>query len=315
MIGGSQGIGKGWKMLMECLAAGRGISLPATSLGSSKLSTAVTTAYVQIRKQFGTEIGNFTGIETLLAENIAYTYLMEANRKMTVSAIDRGFKPPVITAIAKYYFTEFSRKIINHSMDILGGAAISKGPRNLLANPYMATPIGITVEGANILTHSLIIFGQGAIRCHKYLYYEVEALEQGNIKQFDIYFWKHFKHVVTNFVRGVLLSLTRGFSEVGVAFRPNGRYYRKIMWISTAFALLADVSLGLLGGTLKKREKINAKFADILSWSYFLISVLRKYEAEGYDKNDKLIVEWLMATGFYQIQKSFDHIHRNLTGG
>ncbi|MDJ0899783.1 MAG: acyl-CoA dehydrogenase [Xenococcus sp. MO_188.B8] len=312
IIGGVEQAGQGWKMLMQSLAAGRGISFPATCTGIAKLVTRVTGAYSKVRKQFGLEIGRFEGIEEPLARIGGLTYLMEAARLYTVGAVDRGEQPAVISAIAKYNFTELSRKIINDGMDILGGAAICRGQRNLLANIYTATPIPITVEGANILTRTMIIFGQGVIRSHPYVYQEIAALEKSDVKAFDRIFWHHLGSIVSNGCRAFLLSLTSGFLADSPVSGATAKYYRKLVWTSATFAFLTDLAMIRLGGTLKRQEKLTGRFADILSWMYLGTATLRRFEAEGRPVEDLPFVDWSMQYTLAQIQQALNGIYRNL---
>lgn len=313
VVGGTSGCGRGWGMLMECLAAGRGISLPAQSTGGSKLATRAVSAYASIRKQFGTPIGKFEGIEEPLARIAGYNYLLESMRRYTCGALDQGIKPPVITAIAKYHATEISRRTINDTMDILGGAGISRGPRNLFAHIYIAMPIGITVEGANIMTRTLIIFGQGALRAHPYAFKEVKAIAENDAKGFDRAFWGHVGHVVRNLFRSIGLSLTRGHLAPSPVGGSTARYYRRLAWTSASFAILADIAMGSLGGSLKMREKITGRFADILSWMYIGTATLRRFEAEGRRKEDLPFVHFCLNHSLYEIQKAFDGLFANLT--
>lgn len=312
IVGGIEGAGRGWKMLMECLAAGRGISLPGQSTGGAKLVTKVTSSHSAIRKQFGTPIGKFEGIEEPLARIAGFNYTLEAMRRFTLGALDKGVKAPVITAIAKYHATELGRKIINDGMDILGGAGISRGPKNTLASIYIATPIGITVEGANILTRTLIIFGQGALRAHPYAFKEVDAIGKNDTKAFDRAFWGHINHVVRNLFRSIGLSLTRGRLSISPRGGSVAQYYRKLSWASASFAIMADIAMGSLGGQLKMKEKITGRFADILSWMYIGTSVLRRFEADGNRKEDIPFVHFAMGHALYEIQKAFDGIFANL---
>ncbi|MGD8427563.1 MAG: acyl-CoA dehydrogenase [Balneolaceae bacterium] len=312
IIGGSEQAGNGWRMLMESLGVGRGISLPAQSVGGAKMATRAIGAYASIRRQFGINIGKFEGIEEPMARIGGFTYLMDAARKYTCAGLDLGEKPAVVTAIAKYNFTELARKIINDAMDIQGGAGISNGPRNLFAHGYVAMPIAITVEGANILTRSLMIFGQGAIRCHPYAYDEIDALTKGDVKKFDDNFWKHIGHVGRNKVRALLLSLTRGTIVSSPVSGPAARYYKKLAWTSASFAFLADIALGSYGGGLKIKEKISGRFADILSWMYLATATLRRYDAEGQSKEDRIFFDWAMQYAFAQIQEAFDAIYREI---
>jgi acyl-CoA dehydrogenase len=312
IIGGAGGAGHGWKMLMECLAAGRGISLPGTSTGGAQFVTRVAGAYAAVRKQFGLSIGRFEGIEEPLARIGGYTYLMDAARRYTCGALDSGNKPPVITAIAKLNFTELYRQVINDGMDVLGGAAISRGPRNLLSGGYVGTPISITVEGANILTRTMIIFGQGAIRCHPYAFDEIDAAANGNLKAFDKCFFGHIGHVLRNHTRSILMSVTRGYLTVPPTTGPTAKYYRKLNWASASFASMADLAMGSLGGDLKRKEKITGRFADAFSWMYLVTAVLRRYEADGRQPEDLPFMEWAAEHGFQQIHEAFQGLNANI---
>ncbi len=312
VVGGVDGCGKGWQMLTESLAAGRGISLPAQSSGGAKLATRVISAYASIRKQFGLPIGKFEGLEEPISRIAGFNYLLEAMRRYTLGAIDQGIKPAVVTAIAKYNATEIGRKIINDAMDVAGGSGISRGPRNLLAHFYIATPIGITVEGANILTRSLIIFGQGALRAHPFALPEVNAISASDLRAFDKAIWGHVGHVVTNFSRAIVLSLTRGAFASSPIGGATARYYRKLAWASATFAILADIAMAALGGSLKLKEKLTGRFADVLSWMYIGTAVLRRYEAEGRRADDLPFVHFTMTHALYEIQKAFDGIFGNL---
>lgn len=313
VVGGIGGAGEGWKMLMECLAAGRGISLPAQATGGGKLTSIVCSAHSVVRRQFGVSIGKFEGVEEPLARIVAKTYALEAMRRYTVGALDKGIKPPVITAIQKYYSTEMGRQIINDGMDIMGGAGISLGPRNTLAEMYVATPIGITVEGANILTRTLIIFGQGALRAHPFAYQEVMALEANDLKKFDAAFWGHVGHVVRNLCRSIVLSCTRGYMAFAPSCHPQMKiYFRRLQWASATFAILADVAMGSLGGALKLREKITGRFADILGHMYMATAILRRFEADGRKEEDLAVVHYNLKFCLAKIQESFDGLFDNL---
>ena len=310
IIGGPSGAGRGWQMLMECLAAGRAISLPAQATGGTKKLAMVTSSYASFRKQFGLSIGRFEGIEEPLARIFGLTYLLEASRIFTCGAVDQGIKPSVVSAIAKYNTTEINRTLTNDAMDILGGAAISRGPRNLVANAYIGLPISITVEGANILTRSMIIFGQGAIRCHPFAYQELKALSENDIAAFDQAFWGHVGFVIRNFVRALLLSISRGY----LAKVPNGlhkKYYRKLAWASASFAFMSDLALGTYGGGLKLREKLTGRYADVLSWMYLALATIRRFEAEGQKKEHMAFLEWSLDYSFARIQDAFDGIYQN----
>ena len=312
IIGGPAQAGNGWRMLMESLAVGRGISLPASSTGGTKYAARVVGAYAKVRQQFGLSIGKFEGIEEPLARIGGSAYLLEAARRYTCGGLDSGAKPAVVTAMAKYNFTEILRKAIIDGMDVLGGAAISRGPRNLISNGYIGVPINITVEGANILTRTLMVFGQGAIRCHPYAYKEITALMNNDTKAFDDAFWKHIGHVVRNLFRTVVLSITRGAVAGSPVSGPTAKHYKKLAWASASFALLSDVVMGMYGGNLKRKEKITGRLADIFSWLYLCTAVLRRYEAEGRLKEDLPFVEWSLKTGLAVIQKSFDELYQNI---
>ncbi len=312
VVGGLDGCGKGWKMLMECLAAGRGISLPAQSAGGTKMITRAISAYASIRKQFGVAIGKFEGVEEPIARIAGFNYLLEAMRRYTCGALDKGIKPAVVTAIAKYNATELSRKCINDAMDVAGGSGISRGPRNLFAHTYIAMPIGITVEGANIMTRTLIIFGQGALRAHPFAYKEVKAIAEKDLVAFDEAFCGHIGHVVRNTFRACLLSLTHGWLAPSPVGGSTARYYRRLSWASATFAILSDVAMASLGGGLKTSEKITGRFADILSWMYIGTATLRRFEAEGRNKEDLPFVHFCLNHSLYEIEKAFDGIFANL---
>lgn len=312
IIGGLAGIGEGWKMLMACLGAGRGISLPAQSVGGTQLAAQVASAHATVRKQFGMSVGKFEGVEEPLARIAGSAYLLEASRRFTCGALDKGLKPAVVTAIAKYNSTELMRKAVNDAMDILGGSGISRGPKNVLASGYTAIPIGITVEGANILTRTLMIFGQGALRAHPYALKEVMAIENNSLRDFDAAFMGHIGHVVRNMFRSNLLSLTRGH----LACVPGGKmrkHYRRLSWASATFAILADVAMGTLGGALKGKQMVTGRFADILSAMYLGSAVLKRWEAEGRKEEDVVYVNYCMEKLFADMQVAFDGLFSNLT--
>lgn len=311
IIGGPAQTGNGWTMLMESLAAGRGISLPSQSTGSAKMIARVASAHALVRRQFGVSIGKFEGVAAPLARIGGFTYILEALRKYTCGAIDQGRKPSIITAIAKYYSTEMSRTIVNDGMDIRAGAGISLGPKNLVAPYYFGLPISITVEGANIMTRSLIIFGQGAVRAHPYAYLEIEAAEAGNVELFDRAFWGHVGHVVRNAFRAFALGMTRGWLAMPFSTDPLRKYYRKLAWSSARFALLSDLAMLSFGGNLKIREKITGRLADVLSWMYLACATLRRFEAEGRPASDLPLLQWSMGHAFDEIQKAYEGLYGN----
>jgi len=309
IIGGLEGIGKGWSMLVESLSIGRGISLPSVSLGGSKLALKVVSSYTQIREQFGLSINNFEGVEEKIAKIAAFTYMLNASRNFTLDAIDNGVKPAVVNSIMKYHATEKFREVINDSMDVLGGSAIIRGEKNLLAHAYFALPISITVEGANILTRNLMQFGQGLIKCHPYLYAQVEALNSNNVKAFDKLFFAHvglvnhslFKSIVYYFTRAKLVRVDGEFK----------RYKQKLVWVSSLFTLLSNTSLLFFGAELKKRENIGARFGDILSWCYLITSTLREFENNPKEEH-KNLVTWICNYGFNQIQIAREELYYNM---
>jgi acyl-CoA dehydrogenase len=314
IIGGPEMAGKGWEMLMACLAAGRGISLPAQSTAAAHYCARIAGAYSSLRKQFGMSIGRFEGIVEPLARIGGSAYLFEAGRKYTLGAIDSGSKPPVITAIAKYYFTEMQRKVVNDAMDILGGKAISRGPHNLIANGYFAIPVSITVEGANILTRTLIIFGQGALRAHPYAFKEVEAVENKDLPAFDSVFFGHIGHIVRNGFRSVLLSMTRGWLSIPHKGGITAKYWRRLAWASASFALMSDIAMGTLGGQLKAKGKTTGRFADILAHMYLATACLRRFEEDGRKKEDEPFFIWSMDHCFGNIQSAFTALFANFDG-
>jgi acyl-CoA dehydrogenase len=311
LVGGVSRIGQGWRMLMEQLAAGRGIMLPASATAGTQLAFRVVSAYGTVRKQFGLSIAKFEGIEEPMARIGGAAYILEAARRFTCGGLDGGAKPAVVSAIAKYHFTEKMREVINDAMDITGGAGISRGPRNLLAHSYFSAPISITVEGANILTRTLMIFGQGAIRCHPFAENEITALENGDVKHFDFAFFGHIRHVISNFCRSIVMNLTRGYAA-SVPFEGRVRRdYQKISWASSRFAILSDIAMISYGGNLKRKEMLTGRFSDVFSWLYFASAILRRYEAEGRSVEDYPFYRWSMDYALNQVQKAFEGIYSN----
>jgi len=312
IIGGADGAGRGWAMLMDALSAGRGLMLPAQAVGGGKFVARVAGAHAAVREQFGLSIGKFEGIEEPLARIAGYTYIMDAARRYTAGGVDQGEKPAVVSAIMKYNTTEMQRDLVNDGMDVLAGNGISRGPNNLLALAYQSLPISITVEGANILTRTMMIFGQGAIRCHPYALKEIEALMEEDVEAFDDAFWSHVGHVVRNGVRAFGLSLTRGRLASSPVSGPAAPYYRKMAWASASFAFFADLAMGSLGGALKRKEKITGRFADILSWMYLGTAVLTRFEKEGRTPEQEPFLHWSMQYAFAQMQEAFEGLFENL---
>jgi len=315
VIGGIGQVGKGWKMLMSALAAGRGISLPSVSAAGCAFAAHVSGAYARVREQFHVPIGRFEAIQELLGRMAATAYLVDAARRLTCAAIDQGHKPAVITAIMKAQATERLRVVANDAMDIHGGKAVQDGPLNYLGSFYRAVPIGITVEGANIVTRSLIEFGQGAIRSHPYLLKEMTALEDADatrgLEQFDRALWAHVGHACVNALR----AIARAWTGAAFAPRPNAggasRFYKPLGRYASAFALAVDIALLTLGGALKRQEMISARFGDILSELYLLSTVLKRWQDEGRQQADLPVVEWCMEGGFAAIETRFEEIFAN----
>ncbi len=317
IIGGRDYAGKGWMMLMNCLAAGRSISLPASSVGGAKALSRYTGAYARVRSQFRTPIGRLEGVEDALGRIAANAYMMDAVRVMTAGAVDAGEKPSVISAIVKYHMTERIREIVNHAMDIHGGKGICLGPNNYVGRGYQVIPVGITVEGANILTRSLIIFGQGAIRCHPYVLREMRAAkdlkDDAASREFDAAFTSHIGHTLSNGVRAFVHSLTGS----RLAAAPRGaapemaRYYQRVGHLSAAFAFLADMSMLAMGGALKRKEKISARLGDVLSMMYLISATLKRYEDQGRPREDLPLVHWSVRDALWQAQQAIDAIYAN----
>jgi acyl-CoA dehydrogenase len=316
VIGGIEQAGKGWKMLMTALAAGRGISLPSLAAAGTAFAAHVCGAYARIREQFHLPIGRFEAIEERLGRIAATCYLLDAARRLTCAAIDHGHKPAVIAAIMKQQATERLRVVANDAMDIHGGKAVQEGPLNYLASFYRAVPIGITVEGANIVTRGLMQFGQGAIRSHPYLLKEITALEEPDraraLDDFDRAFWEHVRHGVINALRALAHAWTGGIFARAPEAGSARRYYGPLTRYACAFALAADVTLLTLSAGLKRREMISGRFGDILSELYLLSAVLKRWEDEGRQQADLPLVEWCMQTGFAAIETRLDEILANL---
>jgi acyl-CoA dehydrogenase len=315
IIGGQENIGNGWRMLVESLSVGRGISLPAVGVAAGKSASRHTGAYAHVRKQFNTSIGKFEGVEEALARIGGMTYMMEAGRLLTLSALDSGEKPSIITAILKCYNTEHMRQVINDAMDIHGGRGICMGPSNYLARAYQSIPVGITVEGANILTRSMIIFGQGAIRCHPYLVREMEAATIENLEvaeeTFDQALRGHAEYFVTNFCRAFIYGISGSHLAPAPYSGRIGDYYRRLGQMSATFAVTADLVLMILGGAFKRKEKLSGRFADALGYMFYASATLKKFEADGQPRSDLPLLEWSTKYCLYQVQVALDEILRN----
>ncbi|SHI45247.1 acyl-CoA dehydrogenase [Pollutimonas bauzanensis] len=317
IIGGAAMAGQGWRMLMECLAAGRSISLPSSFTGMAKMTARAVGAYCLVRNQFRTPIGKFEGIEEALARIGGNTYLIDAARSMTAIAVDLGEKPSVVSAIVKYHLTERGRSVVNDGMDIIGGKGICLGPQNFLGRAYQQIPVGITVEGANILTRSLIIFGQGAIRCHPFVLAEMHAArhpdpEQG-LRDFDQAFWGHVRYTLGNVWRSLGHGLTGArFVKIDTDVAPEmARYYRQLSRFSSAFAVFADTAMLVLGGSLKMRERLSARLGDILSQMYLISATLKRYEDDGRQAADAPLAHWAIQDAMHRLQAAFDGVLAN----
>ncbi|MCD0498878.1 acyl-CoA dehydrogenase [Achromobacter spanius] len=317
IIGGPAMAGQGWRMLMECLAAGRSISLPSSNTGMSKLTARAVGGYARVRSQFRMPVGKFEGVEEALARIGGHTYMMDAARSMTAGAVDLGEKPSVVSAIVKYHVTERARQVVNDGMDVIGGKGICLGPNNFLGRAYQQIPIGITVEGANILTRSLIIFGQGAIRCHPYVLAEMQAAQASDAKQgltdFDAAFWGHVGFVAKNKLRTLGTALTGArWVKVNADVAPEmKRYYQLLSRYSAAFALLADTSMLVLGGSLKRRERLSARLGDVLSQMYLISATLKRFEDEGRQAADAPLAHWSIQDALFRLQDAFDGVLEN----
>ncbi len=298
VIGGKAQVGNGWRMLMESLAAGRGISLPSSSTGMAKLAVRATGGYARVRSQFKTPIGKFEGVEEALARMGGNLYMMDATRMLTALAVDLGEKPAVPSAIAKFHLTDRARQVINDAMDVVGGKGICMGPSNFLGAAYMQLPVSITVEGANILTRSLIIFGQGAMRCHPYVLKEIEATRETDRERasiaFDRALFGHISFVLSNMARSFVMGLCGSHCAVAPdkVARETRRYYQQLTRFSAVLAFLSDVSMGSLGGALKRKEKLSARLGDILSMLYLCSATLKRYEVEGRQISDAPLMHW-----------------------
>jgi acyl-CoA dehydrogenase len=316
IIGGPKMAGQGWRMLMECLAAGRSISLPSSGTGYAKLAARATGAYARVRSQFRTPIGKFEGVEEALARIGGNLYAMDAARAMTAGAVDLGEKPSVISAIVKYHLTERGRVVVNDAMDILGGKGICLGPNNFMGRSYQQLPIAITVEGANILTRSLIIFGQGAIRCHPFVLKEMNAARDGDLAAFDRAFFGHVRHVMASAARAFVMGLTgsRFVSVPRGAARQTRRYYQHLSRVSAALAIAADVSMLVLGGALKRKEKISARLGDALSMLYLASAALKRYEDEGRQEADLPLLHWAVQDALARAGEALAGVFANYPG-
>lgn len=310
IIGGQKNAGQGWQMLVECLSIGRSISLPALGAASSSIAYLTTGAFSRIRRQFNVEIGAFEGIEEKLAEIAGLNYLINATRLLTVAAVNEHKKPSVASAITKYFNTELSRVVINNAMDVHAGRAVVVGPRNYLANYYFGLPISITVEGANIMSRNLLIFGQGSMACHPFVRDEFYAIAAENKVEFRTLLWKHIQYFMQNFAKTICSAWTGGYF-VSAPKNDLKCEYKRLARLSHAFAWLSDLSLIYMGGDLKRKERLSARLADGMSYLYMAMAALRSYQQNQTNKDDKLHAQWAVAYCFYHAQKAMIDFCRN----
>ncbi len=315
LVGGMKMAGHGWRMLIELLAVGRAITLPSSATGGAKLCALATGAYARVRKQFNLPIGRFEGVEEAMARVAAYTYATSALSRMTASAVDLGEKPAVPSAIAKYHATEMGRRVVTDAMDVHGGKGIIMGPRNYLGLGWQGVPVGITVEGANILTRSLMIFGQGAIRCHPYILKEMTAAklqdQDRGLEEFDRHLFAHIGYSISNAVRSLLLGLSFAHFAVVPSDRKTARYYRKLTRYSAVLAFASDVIMLTLGGKLKHKERTSARLGDVLSQLYICSAMLKRFESQGRPAADHPLLAWAFHDAVYKMQTALGKVVDN----
>ncbi|MCC5791486.1 MAG: acyl-CoA dehydrogenase [Legionellaceae bacterium] len=311
IIGGQKMAGQGWRMLVECLSIGRSISLPALAAASSSVSYLTTGAFARIRRQFNVEIGQFEGVEEKLAEIAGLSYLINALRLLTVAAVQEHKKPSVASVITKYFNTELARIVINDAMDVHAGRSVVVGPRNYLTSLYQGIPISITVEGANIMSRNLLIFGQGSIACHPFVREEIGAIRAQDKAGFHRLMWQHIHYFMGNMAKTLLSTWTAGYLSPAPA-NPLKRGYQKVNRLSYAFAWLADLSLIVLGGDLKRKERLSARLADGLSYLYMAMAALRLYEQNEQHADEKQHAQWAVSYSLYRAQKAMLDFCQNL---
>lgn len=315
IIGGEKMAGKGWRMLMECLSVGRCITLPSSAAGGAKQLALTTGAYARIRRQFRMPIGQMEGVEEMLGRIGGNAYLMDAVTSFSTAGVDLGEKPSVISAICKYHLTEKMRQIVNDSMDIHGGKGICLGPNNYLGRAYQGVPISITVEGANILTRNMMIFGQGAMRCHPYVLKELYAAQIEDKKQqletFDSAVFGHIGFAVSNTIRSAWFTLSRNFFSSTPFKDETSRYYQQLQGYSANLAIMTDISMGVLGGALKRKERLSARLGDVLSYLYLASATLKRYDEQGRNKEDLPLLQWAMQDCLHNIDVAIDDFIAN----
>ena len=314
LIGGQEHAGKGWRMLVECLAEGRGVSLPALSTGACKFASRTTGAYAAVRSQFKIPVGKFEGVQEVLGRIGGLAYMADAARTLTLSALDQHIQPAVVTAIVKYHLTESMRRAIDDAMDIHGGRGIMLGPNNYLARVYESIPVAITVEGANILTRNMIIYGQGAIRCHPYVLEEMQAASgEGDqaLQDFDRLLLSHAGFFFSNLSRSLILGLSGARLTSSPVAGPVAHYYRQLERMSAVLAMASDASMALLGGQLKRRENVSARLGDVLSYLYLASAALKRYQDQDCTEEDLPLVRWVCDHCLQQMQSSLDQLFSN----
>ncbi|WP_180165853.1 acyl-CoA dehydrogenase [Acinetobacter sp. YH12049] len=316
IIGGIENAGKGWRMLMECLAVGRGISLPALSTAAGEMAYLNVGAFAKVRQQFKISVGNFEGVQEASSDIASDAYMLEAFRYLVTCGLNQGGKPAVMTAMAKYYATETMRKVVNHGMDIVGGRAVQMGPRNFLALNYQAIPVSITVEGANILSRSLMIFGQGSMRCHPYLFEELQLLQAEDkntaLNTFNEMLFKHLGYTFNRTARAFAYAFTGGPSDSPASADEFSRpYYKKINRFSADFALTADMCLGLLAGDIKRKEMLSGRLADIHSYLFIATAILKYYEQGQRSEAEQLHAQLALDKALYNVEEAFHGLFDN----
>jgi acyl-CoA dehydrogenase len=311
VIGELNGVGQGWRMLMEQLAGGRAVSLPAGSVGAMKFLAAVTGPYSMVRSQFGIPIGQMEGVQAKVAGIAALTYLFDAARVFTCSAIDHGEKPPVVSALLKASASDHAQRLSIDAMDVFAGSGVMQGPNNIVGSAYTGAPVSVTVEGANILTRTLLVFGQGATRCHPHALDLVRAVEAEDVEGFRTHLLGWFGHTLRNWARSKLLGLTRGLAAPSPVGGPGATYHRRLAWASARFALLADLAMYCFGGKLKAKGNLSGRFADALTWQVLATAALRRFEADGRREEDLPLLQWSCEYALARIQEAFEGIHRN----
>jgi acyl-CoA dehydrogenase len=315
LIGGEEMAGQGWRMLVECLSVGRAITLPSNASGGVRMGAIATGAYARMRKQFGMAIGRFEGVEEALARIGGLTYAITALSRATAAAVDRGEKPAVPSAIAKYHCTELGREVARDIMDVHGGKAVQLGPNNYAGRGWQTAPIAITVEGANIMTRSLMIFGQGAIRCHPHVLKELQAAQipdyATRLRAFDRELFAHIGFALSNAARSFVLGITGAKIGAVPGDKYTKRFYRKLNRYAAALALVADTSMLLLGGKLKFKEKLSARLGDVLSNLYIASAMLKRYEDQGRPAADQALLAWAFHDCAFRMQTALDGVLRN----